>query len=68
MTSTLDRDDFPSANGTLGSETIGRIVKKAKPLDHLHGANVNSTYSGGGVAELLTSFTLLMNNVGIRKL
>jgi trehalose synthase len=50
----------------VGSETVERIMKKAKPLRHLHVANVNSTYYGGGVAELLTSLTLLMNNLGIR--
>jgi trehalose synthase len=50
----------------VGSETIERLIKKARPLRHLHVANVNSTYYGGGVAELLTSLTLLMNNVGIK--
>jgi trehalose synthase len=50
----------------VGAETIERILKKAKTLQHLHVANVNSTYYGGGVAELLTSLTLLMNNVGIK--
>jgi trehalose synthase len=50
----------------VGSETIERIQKKAKPLQHLHIANVNSTYYGGGVAELLTSLTLLMNSVGLK--
>jgi len=50
----------------VGAETIERIMKKAKTLRHLHVANVNSTYYGGGVAELLTSLTLLMNNVGIK--
>ena len=50
----------------VGAETIERIKKKAKSLQHLHVANVNSTYYGGGVAELLTSFTLLMNSVGIK--
>ena len=50
----------------VGSETIERLRKKAKGLQHLHVANVNSTYYGGGVAELLTSFTLLMNSVGIK--
>jgi trehalose synthase len=50
----------------VGAETIERIQKKAKSLHHLHVANVNSTYYGGGVAELLTSFTLLMNSVGIK--
>jgi trehalose synthase len=50
----------------VGAETIERIKKKARSLQHLHVANVNSTYYGGGVAELLTSLTLLMNNVGIK--
>jgi trehalose synthase len=50
----------------VGVETIERIQKKAKFLQHLHVANVNSTYYGGGVAELLTSLTLLMNSVGIK--
>jgi trehalose synthase len=50
----------------VGSETIERIRKKAKGLQHLHVANVNSTYYGGGVAELLTSLTLLVNSLGIK--
>jgi trehalose synthase len=49
----------------VGSETIERILKKARSLRHLHIANVNSTYYGGGVAELLSSLTLLMNSAGI---
>jgi trehalose synthase len=50
----------------VGRETVERIQKKAQPLQHLHVANVNSTYYGGGVAELLTSLTLLINSVGIK--
>jgi trehalose synthase len=50
----------------VGAETIDRIQKKARSLQHLHVVNFNSTYYGGGVAELLTSFTLLMNSVGIK--
>jgi trehalose synthase len=50
----------------VGAETIERIQKKARSLQHLHVVNVNSTYYGGGVAELLTSLTLLMNSVGIK--
>ena len=50
----------------IGPKTIDRIRKKAKTLQHLHVANVNATYYGGGVAELLTSLTLLMNSVGIK--
>ena len=50
----------------VGAETIERIKRKAKRLQHLHVANVNATYYGGGVAELLTSLTLLMNSVGVK--
>jgi len=50
----------------VGGEIIERIQKKAKPLQELHVVHVNSTYYGGGVAELLSSLTLLMNSVGIK--
>ncbi|MBI5604374.1 MAG: glycosyltransferase [Deltaproteobacteria bacterium] len=50
----------------VGPEAIERIRKKASTLRHLHVANINSTYYGGGVAELLRSLTLLMNSIGIR--
>jgi trehalose synthase len=50
----------------VGAETVDRIRKKAEPFHDLHVANVNSTYYGGGVAELLSSLTLLMNSVGIK--
>jgi trehalose synthase len=50
----------------IGAEAVERILKKAKPLRDLHVVNVNSTYYGGGVAELLGSMTILMNRVGIK--
>lgn len=50
----------------VGPETVERILKKAKPLQNLHLAHVNSTYYGGGVAELLQSLTLLQNSAGIK--
>jgi len=50
----------------VGAESIDRIAEKAEKLSHLHVANVNSTYYGGGVAELLGSLTTLMNQVGIK--
>lgn len=49
-----------------GAETIDRVRKKAEPLRGLHVAHVNSTYYGGGVAELLSSLTLLMASAGIQ--
>jgi trehalose synthase len=49
-----------------GAEAIDRILGKAKDLRDLHVVNVNSTYYGGGVAELLSPLTLLLNNIGIK--
>jgi trehalose synthase len=49
----------------VGDGTIDRIRRKAEVLHDLHVAHINSTYYGGGVAELLSSLTLLMNDVGI---
>jgi trehalose synthase len=50
----------------VGEETIRRIEEKAKSLRDLHVVNVNSTYYGGGVSQLLSSLTLLMNSIGIK--
>jgi trehalose synthase len=50
----------------VGEEAIDRIWQKAESLRDLHVAHINSTYYGGGVAELLSSLTLLMNHVGIK--
>lgn len=48
------------------SDTVARVRSKAHRLRGLNVANINSTYYGGGVAELLSSLTLLMNDVGIK--
>ena len=50
----------------IGAEAVERILKKAERLHDMHVININSTYYGGGVAELLSSLTLLMNGSGIR--
>lgn len=50
----------------IGAESVERIIRKARPLHDFHVTNINSTYYGGGVAQLLTSITLLMNNLGIK--
>lgn len=50
----------------VGAETVSRVREKARLLKDLHVTHVNSTYYGGGVAELLSSLALLMNSVGIQ--
>ncbi len=46
-------------------EAISAIYKKAKGLYGMRLLHINSTYYGGGVAEILNSLVPLMNNVGI---
>ena len=50
----------------VGAETVERIAAKAAALRGFHVTHINSTYYGGGVAELLSSMTLLMNGLGIK--
>lgn len=50
----------------VGKETIERIQQKARQVQDLHIVNINSTFYGGGVAQLLSSFTLLLNSLGIK--
>jgi trehalose synthase len=50
----------------IGEENVERILIKASRLRDLHVAHVSSTYYGGGVAEILSSLTLLMNGAGLR--
>jgi trehalose synthase len=50
----------------VGAEVIQRIRDKAAKLKGLRVTNFNSTYYGGGVAETISSLTLLMNSLGLR--
>ncbi len=50
----------------IGAEAVDRILCKAQSLSDMHIININSTYYGGGVAEMLSSMTLLMNAAGIK--
>ena len=50
----------------IGAEAVERLLRKVEMLHDIHVVNINSTYYGGGVAELLSSLTLLMNASGIR--
>ncbi|MBD3291150.1 glycosyltransferase [candidate division KSB1 bacterium] len=50
----------------IGSEAVDRIRRKAQPLSDLHIVHVNSTYYGGGVAEIMSSLVLLFNSLGIK--
>ncbi|MHC4574697.1 MAG: glycosyltransferase [Planctomycetota bacterium] len=47
-------------------ETLAEIYARARKLYGKHIVHINSTYQGGGVAEILYSLVLLMNDVGIQ--
>lgn len=50
----------------VGDETIQKIRDEASPLSEKKMVHINSTYQGGGVAEILNSLIILLNDVGIK--
>jgi len=50
----------------VGENTLSEIYQLARPLYKRRIMNINSTYAGGGVAEILTSLVPLMNDAGVR--
>ena len=46
-------------------ETLAEIYARARKLYGKHIIHLNATYQGGGVAEILYSLVMLMNDVGI---
>src|SRR5437588_4890418 len=50
----------------VGQEQVERIREKGRKFKGLRIANFNSTYYGGGVAETISSLTLLLNSLGLR--
>ncbi len=49
----------------VGEKVITEVFTKMRKLYGKHVLHINSTYSGGGVAEMLSSFVPLMNDVGL---
>ncbi len=49
----------------VGDEIIASIFNKMRRLYGDHVLHINSTYTGGGVAEMLHSIVPLMNDVGL---
>ncbi|TET39724.1 MAG: hypothetical protein E3J63_04070 [Elusimicrobia bacterium] len=49
----------------VGDEVIDGIRRRVRKLYGKHILHVNSTYQGGGVAEILNCLVPLMNEVGL---
>jgi len=51
--------------GIISDQEIYKIYQKARKLYGVRIININSTYQGGGVAEILNSLIPLLNQVGV---
>jgi trehalose synthase len=58
-------DNITSYREIVGDDALSAIYRKARKLYGKHILHLNSTYQGGGVAEILVSFLPLANDAGI---
>jgi trehalose synthase len=63
--STLGLHPLQTYQPLIGDEAVKRILHKAAQLRTMRIAHVSSTFYGGGVSEILTPLTLMMNASGI---
>ncbi len=59
----VDIDDYAPL---IGEQAMERILLKARRLRDLRVLHLSSTFYGGGVAEMLTSSTLLLRSLGVK--
>jgi trehalose synthase len=64
--STLGLHTLEQYEPLIGAAATDRINRKAESVRTQHVVHVSSTFYGGGVAELLTPLTLMMNATGIQ--
>ncbi|WP_197423131.1 glycosyltransferase [Bradyrhizobium valentinum] len=63
--STLGLHTLEQYEPLIGAATVKRIAAKAERMRTMRVAHISSTFYGGGVTELLTPLTLMMNATGI---
>src|SRR6266850_7142339 len=63
--STLGLHALEQYEPLIGAAAIERIAAKADGVRTMRVAHISSTFYGGGVTELLTPLTLMMNATGI---
>src|SRR3954452_19389551 len=63
--STLGLHTIEQYEPLIGAEAVKRISKKAEHVRTQHVVHISSTFYGGGVSEILTPLTLMMNALGI---
>src|SRR4051794_10525160 len=63
--STLGLHSIEQYEPIIGGATAERILVKADRIRSMRIAHISSTFYGGGVTEILTPLTLMMNASGI---
>jgi trehalose synthase len=63
--STLGLHSLEHYEPIIGATAVERIMQKADRVRTMRVAHVSSTFYGGGVTEILTPLTLMMNAIGI---
>lgn len=63
--STLGLHSIEQYEPLIGAATVARILGKAERVRAMKIAHISSTFYGGGVTEILTPLTLMMNAIGI---
>ncbi len=63
--STLGLHSLEQYEPMIGAKAVERITRKADRVRTMRVAHVSSTFYGGGVTEILTPLTLMMNAIGI---
>jgi len=63
--STLGLHPLQTYQPLIGEDAVRRILHKATQLRTMRVAHVSSTFYGGGVSEILTPLSLMMNASGI---
>ncbi len=64
--STLGKPTLEQYEPLIGAEAVDRIKCKSARLRGAHIVHISSTFYGGGVTEILTPLTLLLNSLGIQ--
>lgn len=57
---------FDDYRDIVGDKSIDSLYDKAAEFSEKHFVHINSTFSGGGVAEILENITVLMNEAGVK--
>ncbi len=64
--STLGKPTLEKYEPLIGAGAVDRIKCKSARLRGAHIVHISSTFYGGGVTEILTPLTLLLNSLGIQ--